>query len=60
MNYEYRFVSKGTTLQAAENIFRKGSNRIRKLKLLLVTRDGLPDSPLLGVVTPLDLIGYID
>lgn len=60
VNYEYRFVSKGTTLQAAENIFRKGSNRIRKLKLLLVTRDGRPDSPLLGVVTPLDLMGYID
>lgn len=60
MNHEYRFVSKGTTLQAAENIFRKGAARTRKLRLLLITRDGRPDSPLLGVVVPLDLVGRTD
>ncbi len=57
MNHEYRFVHKGTTLQIAESMFQKGSGRARKLKLLLVTKNGEADTPLLGVVTPYDLMG---
>ena len=55
MNHEYCFVDERTDLLTAADIFEKGHTRIRKLKLLLVTVDGNPGSPLKGVVTPFDL-----
>ncbi len=57
MGSEYRFVNRGTTLANAELMFEKAHSRNRKLKLLLVTKNGGEDEPLLGVVTPYDLMG---
>ncbi len=57
MGSEYRFINRSTTLANAEIMFEKACNRNRKLKLLLVTKDGGEDEPLLGVVTPYDLMG---
>ncbi len=56
MNHEYCFVDERMDLHTAADIFEKGHTRIRKLKLLLVTADGNPESPLKGVVTPFDLM----
>ena len=57
MGFDYRFISRGTTLDNAELMFEKANKRNRKLKLLLVTRTGDENEPLLGVVTPYDLMG---
>ncbi|MBO5501441.1 MAG: hypothetical protein J6A48_05405, partial [Clostridia bacterium] len=57
MGFDYRFISRSTTLDNAELMFEKANKRNRKLKLLLVTKTGDAAEPLLGVVTPYDLMG---
>lgn len=57
MGCDYRFIHRNTTLDNAELMFEKAGKRTRKLKLLLVTKNGGEDEPLLGVVTPFDLMG---
>ncbi len=57
MAYDYRFIARTTTLANAELMFEKAHKRNRKLKLLLVTKTGDETEPLLGVVTPYDLLG---
>ena len=47
-------------LADAELLFDRASRRGNKLKLLLVTATGSIDDPLLGVVTPYDLLGRGD
>lgn len=57
MGQDFRFVDQGTTLTAAKSIFDKAYDRNHKLKLLLVTRGGGAQEPLLGVLSPYDLLG---
>lgn len=57
MGQDYRFISKSATVATAESIFDRAYDRNRKLKLLLVTRDGTDSGALLGVLTPYDLLG---
>lgn len=57
MGFDYRFIHRNTTLDNAELMFEKANSRNRKLKLLLVTKNGSEEEPLLGVVTPFDLMG---
>ncbi len=57
MSYSFGFIRRSLPLAEAEAMFEKGRSRERKLKLLLVTSDGTDAKPLLGVITPYDLMG---
>lgn len=60
MEQNFKFVSRDMPLADAELLFDRASRRGNKLKLLLVTATGSIDDPLLGVVTPYDLLGRGD
>ncbi len=52
----YRFVSPTMTLETAEDLFHRIENRKNKLRALLVTESGSPKSPLLGILSPYDVL----
>ena len=56
-NTHYTFVSPETTLEVAEEIFQSGQNKKTKLRALLVTEGGNPSAPLIGILTPYDILG---
>ncbi len=56
MGQDFRFVDPDMLLREARNLFDKAYSRNRKLKLLLVTENARPDRPLLGVLSPYDLL----
>ncbi|MBQ8752520.1 MAG: hypothetical protein IJZ13_05385, partial [Clostridia bacterium] len=56
MGQDFRFVDPDMLLREARNLFDKAYSRNRKLKLLLVTQNARPDRPLLGVISPYDLL----
>ncbi|MBP3388831.1 MAG: hypothetical protein J6K98_03040 [Clostridia bacterium] len=56
MGQDFRFVEPDMLLRDARNLFDKAYSRNRKLKLLLVTENARPDRPLLGVLSPYDLL----
>ena len=60
MGHDFRFVGRGVLTAEAEAIFDRAGSRNHKLKLLLVTRSGAAAEPLLGVVSPYDLLGQPD
>lgn len=54
--HAYRFVAKTMTAEEAEKLFSDAQGRTCKLRLLLVTASGRADRPLVGVVSPYDLL----
>ncbi len=57
MGNKFAYIRRSQTLAEAEAMFQKSRDRDRKLRVLLVTSNGTPDKPLLGVLTPHDLMG---
>ncbi|MBQ4325047.1 MAG: hypothetical protein IJC29_04550 [Clostridia bacterium] len=53
----YRFVSLDTTIERAEKIFLGTYTRKSRLRALLVTQTGSPLEPLLGILSPYDVMG---
>ena len=53
----YRFVSRATTIEKAEKIFLGAYTRKSRLRALLVTETGSPEEPILGILTPYDVMG---
>ncbi len=60
MGHTFGYIRRSATLADAEALFDKAYGRDRKLKLLLVTSDGSPNKPLLGVLSPYDLMGQTE
>ena len=56
MGQDFRFVVPDMRLRDAREQFDRAYSRNRKLKLLLVTEGGRPDRPLLGVLSPYDVL----
>lgn len=52
----YRFVPPTLPLDDAEALFERMGNRRSKLRALLVTENGSPKSPLLGILSPYDVM----
>lgn len=59
MDQNFKFVEKDLPLADAALLFDRSGNR-NKLKVMLVTASGSTEEPLLGVLTPYDLLGRID
>lgn len=53
----YAFVSPGTTIEIAEEIFKRGQGKKNKLRALLVTENGEANEALIGILTPYDILG---
>ncbi|MBS6474736.1 MAG: CBS domain-containing protein [Clostridiales bacterium] len=57
MGQDFRFAAPDMLLREARAVFDQAYSRSRKLKLLLITDNALPDSSLLGVLSPYDVLG---
>ena len=53
----YTFISPETTIEIAEEIFKRGQGKKNKLRALLVTENGEAGERLLGILTPYDILG---
>ena len=53
---EFRFVVPTLPLREARDLFDRAYQRQSKLRLLLVTKNARPEAPLLGVLSPYDLL----
>ncbi|MBR4868247.1 MAG: hypothetical protein IKU10_03740 [Clostridia bacterium] len=51
-----RFVSPDLSLEQGKELFRHIPAKHKRVKLLLVTQNGRADRPLLGVVSPYDIL----
>ncbi len=52
----YRFVAPEMTLDTAEDLFHRMGDKRSKLRALLVTETGSPNAPLVGVLSPYDVL----
>ncbi len=52
----FRFVSPDLPLEQGRDLFRRVYAKHQRVKLLLVTKDGRPDRPLMGIVSPYDIL----
>lgn len=53
-----KFVDKDTTVYNALSIFSQFRNKNIKVEAILITPSGRTDEPLLGIITPRDIVGY--
>lgn len=52
----FRFVPPTLPLEQGRELFRRVNAKHHRVKLLLVTKDGRPDRPLMGIVSPYDIL----
>ena len=57
MGQDFRLAAPDMLLREARAVFDQAYSRSRKLKLLLITENALADAPLLGVLSPYDVLG---
>lgn len=52
----YKFISRNTNIYEAEEIFKDGISKGKRLEALLITENGNPSEKLLGIVTTWDMV----
>jgi len=52
----YIFISENTNIIDIKETFKKYKNNTKKISMLFVTRNGKEDEPLLGLITPNDIL----